>query len=439
MYTQRNVGYLHIGADVTGWSDKATHPQDLLTGEIGIFKPDGTEMTEALAATENDFVIYTRQADGKLVVSPVINKNHITKCIKTDYAAATAQVDFIGYNGTTGSIEAINDNLYKVHIYVQELLRSNSDGRKVKHGSYLSDSSATQAEVAIGLAGNLVNNFVREDEKFMTFKAICNVAASATNDMTNAVTATNGSKVLSVATALTYNGTSGTLVVGDYIRFAPSTAATDLTTDDATTRAYEVYEVKEISGLFVTLDRPFTGVSELYEDADDACQVIPAATGAAADWGVVMTGATLSADPGKFNYSVTLWDTQLVDFGTTTENFKSTAASKGTNHPTQIAEMEWFFQGNEGEYHREGFKFLFSPRANAVASPTGGGYDVIAITVDASHVTSFSNNVSPYVVYLCVPSTATSANYALAATGDDFTDVLEVLAFGAAGGELALV
>ena len=72
MFTQRNTQYLHIGGNPSGWSARSTSLTDLLTGEIGIFTPEGVQMTEANALTNNECIIATRQDDGVLVVSPPI-------------------------------------------------------------------------------------------------------------------------------------------------------------------------------------------------------------------------------------------------------------------------------------------------------------------------------------------------------------------------------
>lgn len=431
MYTQRNVGYLQIGGTVTGFSARATAINDLLVGEVGVFTPEGVLMTEALAATEDRFVVATKQADGVVVKSPVYRKADIASAKRLVYAAETAQVDYIGYNGTSGSIEAINNNLYKIDIQVQELLRSNTDGRKVKFGFYQSDSSATQAEIAIGLAGSLIYNFDREPEKFITFKAICNDALAAGEDFDETISVVNGSKVIANADATPTYNTGTALAVGDFIRFGATTTSAVALTDD-------VYEVKSISGANITLDRPVQLASGDYVTGSNYTQVIPAADGASADWGIVMTGASLSFTAGKFNAEVARWESQLKDFGTTSVDLMSTAASPGSGTVNQVAQMEWFYQGNEGEYHREGFSTLFSPRANTNPSVAGSGYDLFALTFNSTDNISFQKNVSPQVLYIAAPADSTGANYLLTATADDVTDVLEVLAFGSANGNLAV-
>jgi len=426
MRTQRNVEHLFIGGTAT--KTTANYPNSMNAGEIGIFTPEGIRVTEATAATIDEFVVALEDANGVEYVSPVYNKNDIKSAKRTVYAAATAQLDYLGYNGTTGSIDAINNNLYKINIQVQELLRANTDGRKTKFGVYKSDSSATQAEIAIGLAGSLVNNFDREAEKFITFNAICSDALDTNYTMDETVTVTNGSKAISIATDYDYN-TGTDLAVGDFIRIADTDTTVALTDD--------VYRIETINSTSdIRLDRPYQGTSGTRTHGNNSTQAITAADGAAADWGISMTGAALDFVAGKENYEVVRWETQVVDFGTTTQNFKSTAASRGNGTINEVAELEWFLQGNEGEYYREGFSTVHTPRSLVDSSVTGGGYDMTTITFDSAHTNAFQNVISPRVLTLATPATA--PNYAITGTSDDITDVLEVLAFGSANGNLAL-
>ena len=53
----------------------------------------------------------------------------------------TEQHDTIGFNGTSGSLEAINNNLYFVRMYIQSLLTSSSDGAVIKHFQFKSVAS----------------------------------------------------------------------------------------------------------------------------------------------------------------------------------------------------------------------------------------------------------------------------------------------------------
>ena len=360
------------------------------------------------------------------LVSQKIKKDWVTKVTKKDYAADTQQVDYIGYTGSTGSIAVSNNTVYRATMNMIEGVDTNHGGVYVKDMVFESDSAATQAEIAIGLAGSGVGNFSREPKNSsgnapVEFKAICNTAASATNDFTNNVTITKGSKVFSAATALTYNGTTGTLAVGDFVRIASTLNGTLALTDS-------VYRVESISGLYVTVDRPIIEPSGTWTDAGDGTQVIPAATGASADWGVAITGQDLDFVAGKINDRIVKWNLSLDSdaFGATTLTNSATAAL-GTGTYNQVAEREYFMNGNNGEFYRKGEPNIHTSTKMAVSGST---YDIITIEFEKGRNDSLGYVNSPQVVSIAVPAAATSgAWYANDAT-DDTTDVIEDLLDG---------
>ncbi len=422
MYTQNNVEILKIGGTATVTT--GNYANALNNGEIGIFTPEGVRMTEATAATETRFMVASKNSAGVIFTSPVYAKAGITSHSRLVYAAQTNQVDFIGYNGTSGSIQAINSNQYMINIQVQELLTSNTDGRKVKFGIYQADSSATQAEIAIGLAGSLINNFDREPEKFMTFESICNDAGAIIPTGAGTVAVVNGSNTITFGTAVDDATGATLLLVNEFLRFGTSTA------DDV----YKIISI-DVPTETIVLDRKYQGPTAAAL-ANNTIERITVALGAAADWGVSMSGAALEFETGKLNAEVVRWETQLVDFGTTTENFNSTVAYNGNGTVNQIGQLEWFMSGNEGEYFREGFSYIHSSRSNVDSAVTGGGYDVIRLSITNSDTVGFQDQKSPQVLSFATP--ATTPNYALNATADDITDILEVLAVGSADGSLSL-
>ena len=79
---QSNVQHVQIGAAANITTSILNSTFVANTGEIGIFAPDGRRMTEALAATEKQFVIaQARGAAGepKVLVSEVIDKSKIKR------------------------------------------------------------------------------------------------------------------------------------------------------------------------------------------------------------------------------------------------------------------------------------------------------------------------------------------------------------------------
>jgi hypothetical protein len=427
MQTTKHVEYLQIGGAADG-DPRATSITGLAVGEIGVFTSEGVMMTEATAATSagNRFVIATKLADGTIVRSPEYSKADIKSCTRKVYTAGTVQTDYVGYNGTTGSIDVINDNSYKINLQVQELLRSNSDGRKVKFGIYKSSSSATQAEIASALTKSLFQNFEREAEKFIKFYMLTDNAGTEAAGASDTFVGNAGSTkvvVTEVGGVLPY-----LFVAGDYIRFG--TATTD--------PVYKIVSttVTVADGGTLTLDMPLQDA--VSTSGTGAVEYITAANMATANCGIKMVGQALSFKAGKFNDEVVMWETQLVDFEDTTTTFKSTAATRGSGTVNQLKQMEWMLQGFEGEYSREKFSETFTPRTNTNASVLGGGYDLIRIAFETKNTVGFQNNISHQAITLAVPTDASTALYAIAATTDDITDVLEVLAFGSDTGALAI-
>lgn len=420
MQTTRHVEYFHIGAAAT----KTTGGINTLnTGEIGIFTPEGVRLTEATAATATRFVVVTKLADGTYQRSPEYAKADYKTATRKVYTARTEQIDYIGYNGTTGSIDVINDNFYKINLQVQELLRSNTDGRKVKFAFHKSSASATQAEIASGLTKSLVYNFLREAEQFIKFYMLGSNAGSAIGAAADTVVGSKGS-VYVVVTDTGGDTSVNAIAAGDYFR--AGTALTD-----------PVYKVVSSTvgtgGGTLTLDYPLQDAVSL---VGNTAEFITAANAATMDCGVKLIGQALDFKTGKLNDEVASWETQLVDFGDTTTAFKSTAAYKGSGTINQVKQMEWFLQGFEGEYNRMPFPVVFNPRTNASDSVGGGGYDLIRIQFETKTNTEFQNVYSPQAITLAIPATA--PNYAVTGTADDITDVLEVLLFGSANGNLAV-
>ncbi len=415
MYTQRNVEFLQIGD--TAEKTTANYPDSLNVGEIGVFNAQGVRLTEATAAAAEKFILATKLADGSILRSPDFMSASVKSAKRLVYTASTNQIDCLGFDGTGGAIEVLNDNLYKVHIQVQELLRSNTDGRKWKYGAYQSSPNATQEEIAQGLHKSLVLNFDREPEKFIVFDMLMGAGSDVAIAGTGDVTFTATSTTISAATDI-----DAVLTVGDYIRVG--TTATD-----------PVYKIVSIDATANTaqINVPFQGTTGTVVEAGLAS--VPSAALAALAAGVKFTGQELEFKRGKLNYEVARWETQLLDFGTTTYNSVQ-AATPGSGEINDVSQMEWFLIGNEGEYHREGFSVIDQPRSTVNIAVAGGGYSMIRLTFDGKDVVSFSDNVSPQVMSIAVP--ATTPNYALDATADDITDVLEVIAFGSANGNLDL-
>lgn len=405
-FSNKDIQLLFIGAAAT---KTTTDIASMNAGEIGIMTPAGTMLTEATAATADEFIIVKKTAgtDGIPLVSGIIKKADIVSAKRTVYAAATQQVTNIGYNGSSGSIDTLNFNDYHVRISLRQGRTSNHGGLYLKHGFYTSDSSATQYEVAENLLVNLIDEFSKEsDNGIVKVEMLSDDAGSAIGG-SETLTATKGSKwVVS-------SGTSHGLVAGDVVRIA------------GTATTVPVYTVASVSGANIELTTRYQGAT----GSGLAAEELTALTGA---FGLKLTGIAPTARTGKLHNDLqpVIFDVTLQDFGTTTLA-NSADAYAGTGTEKQIKELEWFCQGNEGEYFRMGEPNLFERRSEA-----SGNYDLIHLVVTENYQGSMVSGPIHKQFTIALPETA--PNYAVTGTSDDITDVLEVLAFGSANGNLAV-
>jgi hypothetical protein len=420
---QSNVHHLLIGgtANITTGGVSS-----LNAGEIGIFNAGGVRLTEGSASKGQDFFLAVG-GTSPLVRTPLLKGSAVKSAAWAQYSAATTQVDYIGFNGASGSIETIDNNLYMTQVYMEELLTSSTDGRYIKHFQYESDSSATQAEVANGLFKSAVFNFKREPKNAsgdaplvfeMMMAAGSDVALGTSVDD---VVFVKGSATIS-ATDIDDATGNPALAVGDYLRVG--TAATD-----------EVYKIIAIDATnnTATLDVPYQGASQTL--ADTALKVIPAASAASVACGVKLSAAAKDHVVGKEHYGVIRYNFNLKDAGSTTIT-NSAAAAEGVGEVNALKDLEWFTKGNQGEYFRMGEPTIYSYSSDVDESVAGSGYDILSLKLESADLVGFQNNVSPIEVSLATPATA--PNYILTATSDDITDVLEVIIYGApANGALA--
>jgi hypothetical protein len=371
----------------------------LADGEVRFFTPGGVFITGANDTAGIDFIIVVGGANSKprFVSEPI--KSSIITATSTNYAAATQQSTYLGYNGSTGSITATDENLYMVSIYQEDYLRSSHDGRYMKHFQYKSDASATQAEIAIGLAGSAIDNFSREPKNtsgdpFLKFKAVCSEAVTAGNDFDNAISWVKGGRTILCTTNVQYGGGTAA-VVGDFIRLATSEATTVLTDD--------VYKIVGISSLTITVDRPIQVAA--YTDTGNNStgnEVLTAAEGAAANWGVYFNGQAQDHVNGKEFDKIVRYNYRISLFGTTTVTDVAAVAAVGSI--AQVKDHEWFSKGNEGEIYRVGEPAIHTFASDVVV--TSGGYNITTITWTDSHVVGFQNNHSPKQITIYSPDAA---------------------------------
>lgn len=425
----QNVEQVFVGAaaNITTSALNSTFVNN--TGEIGIFTPDGRRLVQgsgangALNAANTQFVI--AQARGasavpKVLVSGVIDKAKVVKATRLVYTAATEQVDYIGYNGTSGSIEVNPNELYYIQIYLEDYITSSHDGRYIKHGQYNSNSSSTEPLIAAGLVNSLINNFSREAKPLMRFGLTASGARTIVPTGAGTLTFVSGSKYVTFSTDIADATGAAALAVGDYLTVAAAT----------TNHVYKVTAIDTATDV-ATIDIPFQG--DTVTVANATAKFIVAATANAGTFGIKMEGLAQTWVLEKKFFKKIRWNTNLSEdaFGATVLTH-ATAASEGSGEGEQVAEMERFYNRSFGEEYRIGEPNIYSFRQDTVVATN---YDLINLVYTQDEVGGgFVANVSPKVIAIALPETA--PNYAVTGTADDITDVLEELVFGSATGDL---
>ena len=349
-------------------------------GEVRVFSHDGT------AAASGKKFMFAAIKNGKLDRSEAIDPANILKVSALPYVAPTERVEYIGFNGTSGSIDEITNNLYQVNIELFNYGSLSTENRYLRFGYYESSNVVTQELVAAGITSSIIRNFARERVKRVIAERVIANAGSAIGT-TGVVTFVEGQSIAVAATGV------GNLVVGDYVRVGGTTDQT-----------LPVYKVVKISGNSIHLDVPYQGVTAAVAQA--SLQRIAAATAASAAFGVKISGWEQHFDAGKFRFEPVDFRVTLVDFGDTDVTMAS-AATKGRGAGKIVAEEEWFAEGNFGEIHRMGPQpHLYS--SDLVANPAAN-YHVISMVYQHVEEPAFAVSKSPRMINVYVNATNTTA------------------------------
>ena len=372
-FAQNNVMTLLITKDIGAVSGTtsagspilAASDTYLLDGEAtvvnghNIVLDANTVLTNALAKTQGIRVV--QRSDDKLVFSDFILKGDITSYEGQTDATATQQVSYVGYNGVGAStqIDTLNSNSYELRVKLTEGDTTGFGSQPVIASVFKSDTNATQAEIAAGLHLSLAGSLFKSSEAPVRVERV--VKAASITDSENIFTVIKGSKYVTVTTQAEWTGNIA-MAAGDVIRIGTS-ASGAVATDPA-------YAVTSVSSLVLTLDVPFQGASGAIPATDVALVTTPT------NWGIKLTGLARGFTLGKQGHinNIVRFLMGLTNFGTTDTTY-TTAASEGTGTYQQIAELEWFLQGNEGNEDRMDFMHTVA-RADATSGET---YDTLSI------------------------------------------------------------
>ena len=344
MTNQKNVRNLILGKATsvgTGVPAAGTQvePSNMADGTVVITDLSGKRIT-TLSSGEGTKGFYVVQGQGsdKPLIKHLIRPTNITSVYSKPYSAATEQVTYIGYNGTSGSLPAGGvDMTYSGATVLQGEFLTFGAREMKKTFMYKCSTSDSSVDVATGLALNIYNGVAKMADPYYKVELVANHAGTATGAVADTVIGAKGSKIVTI-TDTGANATVIALSAGDFFR--AGTGVTD-----------PVYKIVSstvtTSGGVLTLDRPLTETVNLLGTTSE---YITAAQAASASFGIKLTGMPRTYNDITFRFYKIRFAVELFNMGSSTVT-TATAANEGAGMSEAIQWLESFTVGNEGAYY----------------------------------------------------------------------------------------
>lgn len=389
--TQKNFKELFIGKDVNRTS--SVTPATLAEGEIALFSVNGTLITSSNAGDFDTAVIMKGTTDGKPQISDRIKKASVYNAVGKSGVALSEQVSYVGYNGTDGALDTTNDTMFILRFIFRSYTVSSNRGEYFKHSQWLSPlTGTTQEKVAVGLQKSIINNFDREADRIIKAELVNSGSKTAIGTSAGAAVFTNGSTIVSF-TDVDNATTNAVLAVGELI---------------GTNDVYGVIKSIDTTANTVTLTVPWQGASGSV--ANGNVDRITAATAAAGDYGIKLTGITPKGSVGRFIPKLTTFEITLQNFAET--EVTKIGGNPGSSTADIVAQQEFFYQGNTGDPYRYG-RNTFTPRSEVENIL----YDSICIDWKDSVTVGALDNIPMKQVEVVIPAAPSNNQYSVATSG----------------------
>ncbi len=352
--TQKNVAGVAVGLDVAG---EAIATVQITDSTLGTYIDDGQIIALGMGAA-GEVVLpvggtYATYPSIRLVERNGTQLNYSARIFGKDVLAwkgvagalPTEQVSYVGYNGTTGSIDATGTNY--IFQYINDWDDQMwSEQKQVMLWNYYS-ATATQLSIAQSFTAqiNYTGTMATMQGTGPQVSAVMLSDGTTQSGLTGAPTLsiTNGSDVITFSNTVATNGAA----IGDVIRLGGAAAAT-------TVAVYVIIAVPStdstLSASQVRIHTPFQGTSIAAGAEGVAFDRITGST----NYGIKLTGLPLtwSLPPfGDFTFKQVSFHLALQGFGSTSTS-EGARASKGQGFYKTVAEMEYAAQGNEGALNR---------------------------------------------------------------------------------------
>ena len=380
--------YVYVINNNHGLTEGATVNVNSLTvaGSGGFFH-QATQLLEedtAITANAGKFFFAKLNADSTLVKSPVFRGTTISNATSADALDVLInQVTYWGYNGTAGAMDSAA-GYYGLKIVLDHTFGMFNNSPLIKTIPFKS-TTATQNNLARGLALSADRAFSQDVNRDVIVEAICNEGVTAGNAFDQIATVVNGATTISIATSSLYGGVQ--LVAGDFIRIGTVAGGTALTDP-----VYLVTDVDIAAPDIVTVDRPIRAASGAYAPGSADMEVITAAEGLAADWGLQFTGNTPAAfNPVTDTPFVVSFAVESDDFSTATVT-NDTAPFIGTGTSDLVGFDEAYAQ-----FQTRGKHASACPPAPALTfqRTAGSAYNSVVFEASDSEFTSATTGLNP--------------------------------------------
>lgn len=216
---ENQVTYQYIGkADVDTLANgvKVTKASDITVGALVVLDAEN-KAVQGTAATGR--VRIAQRIGNQLIYSPFFDMAKITNPIHEDYVAPVEQVSYVGYNGTTGSLDGVANKLVVMQVILQHTMATLNNSPMIKTVPYKT-VGATQAELALGLvnSANSVFNKRTTPDSLIKFERTMDEAGAVLGTSVDTLTFTKGSKYFSADDIDDATGAGTVLTLGDYLK-----------------------------------------------------------------------------------------------------------------------------------------------------------------------------------------------------------------------------
>ena len=334
-------------------------PGSLTTGAVVVTDVSNTILDTSTVTAQTTIKIVKDRGANLPLQQVRLNIADIIAYSGACYQDATEQISYIGYNGTTGSITLNNNSFYEIKLeHVPNAFAYGKRPANYKYGTYQSDASATQQEIANGITASLVQNF--KPNRTIDWRVYAEVVTSATRTAAGSagtLTFTKWSKTV-VASATT---ATDALAVGDYISIATAT----------TNGVYKITAIDIATGN-LTLSIAYNGntISGVVSTGNIA--VTAANANSATRWGIKITGIKQKYDVNRWRQYDKVRFNPFINEPFAGTLVTTTAAFDGVGVYEQAANDEYISWGDEGQIFVDQVPPLFREQDAVV----GGEYNI---------------------------------------------------------------